>query len=243
MGKFMRKTHPQISKQSSKHQLLNFIQKSSNQQFKTWMLYIKSTKTATFWPVVQTVFGGCWWAPKEPNSHTTVHVWFRTLTFSKILAFLYIQTAEENFLFWTYIGTLSPYLLSGLVLHPCQWDLVCIDPNAGLQTLRKSLIPWMSSTSKQLSTLLQITANRGKHFISTTCSHPVSFSLLMALERSLTHPRKPAPCFLWIFLWFQTLMVIESDFPMYLERESRLVEVQPLLCATFTFIWELHSFQ
>lgn len=48
--------------------------------------------------------------------------------------------------------------------------------------------------------------------------HPVSFSLLMALERSRTHPRKPAPCFLWIFLWFHTLMVMESVFPTYLQK-------------------------
>lgn len=52
-------------------------------------------------------------------------------------------------------------------------------------------------------------------------SQPVSLSLLMALDRSLTQPRKPAPCFLWIFLWFQTLMVIESVFPMYLKAHGR----------------------
>lgn len=49
---------------------------------------------------------------------------------------------------------------------------------------------------------------------------PVSLSLLMALDRRRTQPRKPAPCFLWIFLWFQTLMVMESAFPMYLTWEE-----------------------
>lgn len=45
---------------------------------------------------------------------------------------------------------------------------------------------------------------------------PVSLSLLIALDRRRTQPRNPAPCFLWIFLWFHTLMVMESAFPMYL---------------------------
>lgn len=44
--------------------------------------------------------------------------------------------------------------------------------------------------------------------------HPVSFSRLMALERRRMQPRKPAPCRLWIFLWFHILMVMESVFPM-----------------------------
>lgn len=52
-------------------------------------------------------------------------------------------------------------------------------------------------------------------------SQPVSLRRLIALERSLTQPRKPAPCFLWIFLWFHTLIVIESDFPMYLKSDKK----------------------
>lgn len=47
---------------------------------------------------------------------------------------------------------------------------------------------------------------------------PVSLSLLIVLDRRRTQPKKPAPCFLWIFLWFQTLIVMESAFPMYLKE-------------------------
>ena len=52
-------------------------------------------------------------------------------------------------------------------------------------------------------------------------SQPVSFSLLMALDRSRMQPRNPAPCFLWIFLWFHMLMVMESVFPIYLEHRRK----------------------
>ena len=45
---------------------------------------------------------------------------------------------------------------------------------------------------------------------------PVSLSCWMALDLIWTHPRKPAPCFLWIFLWFHTLIVMESLGPTYL---------------------------
>lgn len=47
--------------------------------------------------------------------------------------------------------------------------------------------------------------------------HPVSFKRWMALDMIRTHPRKPPPSFLWIFLWFQTLMVMASDLPIYLQ--------------------------
>ena len=46
--------------------------------------------------------------------------------------------------------------------------------------------------------------------------HPVSFRLWMAFGIILTHPRKPAPCFLCTFFWFHILMVTESDLPIYL---------------------------
>lgn len=54
---------------------------------------------------------------------------------------------------------------------------------------------------------------------------PVSLRRLMALDRRRTQPRNPAPCFLCIFLWFHTLMVIESDFPMYLRWNGSRMDV------------------
>lgn len=48
----------------------------------------------------------------------------------------------------------------------------------------------------------------------------MSLSLWMALDIILTHPRKPPPSFLWIFLWFHTLIVMASIFPMYLPNSK-----------------------
>lgn len=66
------------------------------------------------------------------------------------------------------------------------------------------------------------THNHTMHTHAHTCTYlqPVSLRRLMELERSRTQPRKPAPCFLWIFLWFHTLIVMESNFPMYLYRHT-----------------------
>ena len=38
----------------------------------------------------------------------------------------------------------------------------------------------------------------------------------MAWDKILIQPRKPAPCFLWIFRWFHTLIVILSFLPINL---------------------------
>lgn len=40
----------------------------------------------------------------------------------------------------------------------------------------------------------------------------------MLFDIILTHPKNPAPCFLCTFLWFQTLIVTESDFPIKLNQ-------------------------
>lgn len=48
----------------------------------------------------------------------------------------------------------------------------------------------------------------------------MSLSLWMALDIILTHPRKPPPSFLWIFLWFHTLIVMASIFPTYLPNST-----------------------
>lgn len=81
------------------------------------------------------------------------------------------------------------------------------------------LRPCWASSKRQNNTGLSVNALRQTN--TNSYVQPVSLSLLMALDRRRTQPRKPAPCFLWIFLWFHTLMVIESAFPMYLTREQR----------------------
>ena len=88
--------------------------------------------------------------------------------------------------------------ISQFVLWPglCQWGLPWLNPIVDLNTIN----PVRSLQSNILNFY----------------SHPVSFKRWMALDMIRTHPRKPPPSFLWIFLWFHTLIVMASSFPMYL---------------------------
>lgn len=99
----------------------------------------------------------------------------------------------------------QPYLQSAPALHHCPRGSVYIDLDAGLEKEEQGN---RCKPKVSMFTYLKI---RG---LDKENLHPVSFSLLMALERSRMQPRKPAPCRLWIFLWFHILMVIESVFPM-----------------------------
>ena len=49
--------------------------------------------------------------------------------------------------------------------------------------------------------------------------HPWSFSLSIACEVTRTHPKNPAPSLLWTFLWFHTLIVMESVLPTKLKNK------------------------
>lgn len=51
----------------------------------------------------------------------------------------------------------------------------------------------------------------------------VSFRLWIKLGSILTQPRKPAPCFLWTFFWFHTLIVRQSFLPRYLVNQKKTV--------------------
>lgn len=49
----------------------------------------------------------------------------------------------------------------------------------------------------------------------------VSLRLCIKLGSILTQPRKPAPCFLCTFFWFQTEIVRQSFLPRYLEFDEK----------------------
>ena len=76
-------------------------------------------------------------------------------------------------------------------------------------------------------------------------SHPVSLSLWIADDIIRTQPRKPAPCFLCIFLWFHILMVIESFCPIYLQGKVylKLVTSTTMEISLFIYIDGFQGFQ
>lgn len=106
----------------------------------------------------------------------------------------------------------EPYLLSAPALRRCPTGSAYIDPVAGLEEEEKGNVKQIWFNQHLLFACTCIKNQRARK--RETDLHPVSFSLLMALESSRMQPRKPAPCRLWIFLWFHILMVMESVFPM-----------------------------